>query len=100
MKEKKHYPKQNQRELVIDAIQKINTRLGRYTTPGDLQPFFTAWGNVSGNEWSLVWLTEWAVTGVIPGKQNPVNQFMSKAAAKANEVEAALLQYQREQGWT
>lgn len=57
----KHFPKANQRESVIDAIQKVNARLGRLATIEDLCPWFIAWGKVSGNEWSLVWLTEWAV---------------------------------------
>ncbi len=72
----RHYPKQNQRESVIIAIQKICTRLGRMPTVDDLRGFWTAWGKVSGNEWSLVWL-DWAVSGVIPqqGKQQqPINQ--------------------------
>lgn len=67
----KHYPKPAQRELVIDAIQKIKTRLKREVAVDDLQPFWLAWAKVSGNEWSLVWLVEWAVSGVIPGRQQP-----------------------------
>jgi hypothetical protein len=58
----KHYPKTNQRETVIDAIQKVNARLGRVATLEDLSPWFTEWGKVSGNEWSLKWL-DWAVAG-------------------------------------
>jgi hypothetical protein len=68
----KHYPKQMQRETVIEALQSIKVRLGRDVTADDLQPFYTAWGKVSGNEWSLVWLTDWAVPGFVPngkGKQ-------------------------------
>jgi hypothetical protein len=67
-----HYPTKTQRELVVAAIQKITVRLGRETTPEDLRPFWLAWANVSRNEWSLVWLTDWAVPGFVPngkGKQ-------------------------------
>lgn len=61
----KHWPKPFQHEAVIGAIQKINNRLGRGATTEDLHPFFSAWGKVSGNEWSLAWL-EWAETGQVP----------------------------------
>ena len=66
----RHYPKQNQRQTVIDAIQKIVARLGRDVTVDDLSPFFRAWGKVSGNEWSLIWLDDWAVSGTIPQSGN------------------------------
>lgn len=62
----KHYPKKFQREIVIEAVQKINTRLGRDAAIEDLQPFFSGWAKVSGNDWSLVWLTDWAVSGFVP----------------------------------
>lgn len=68
-----HYPKPFQRESVIGAIQKINQRLGRVATVEDLRPFFTAWGKVSANDWSLVWLVDWAVPGTINGKVNNGN---------------------------
>jgi hypothetical protein len=79
----RHYPKQAQRELVIEAIQKITARLQREITTVDLQPFWTAWAKVSGNEWSLVWLTEWAVSGVIPGRQQPAQ---TKGADRMNNI--------------
>jgi hypothetical protein len=67
-----HYPKKFQRQTVIDAVKKIGVRLGREVTTEDLQPFFVAWGRVSANDWSLVWLTDWAVPGFVPnGKQPP-----------------------------
>lgn len=69
----RHWPKQAQREIVVRAIQKINTRLGRMATVEDLAPFWTAWAKVSGNEWSLVWLDEWAVSGTINGKVQNAN---------------------------
>jgi hypothetical protein len=71
----KHYPKPFQRESVIDAIQKVNARLGRVAALEDLAPWFKEWGEVSGNDWSLKWLTEWAVNGKITNgnkKSNPV----------------------------
>ena len=66
-----HFPKTFQREIVIKAIQNIGTRLNRGVTAEDLIPYWEAWGKVSGNEWSLVWL-EWAESGRVPnGKQPP-----------------------------
>jgi hypothetical protein len=65
-----HYPKKQQREMVIEAIKKVNARLGRDATLEDLQPFFSAWCKVSANDWSLVWLMDWAVPGTINGKVN------------------------------
>jgi hypothetical protein len=66
-----HYPKKPQREIVIEAIQKIGKRLGHPATKEDLSPFWKHWATVSGNEWSLVWLVDWAVRGFIPnGKQS------------------------------
>ncbi len=59
----KHFPNQAQREIVISAIQKTSARLGRSVTVDDLMPYWTAWCKVSGNDWSLVWLDEWAVKG-------------------------------------
>lgn len=61
----KHWPKQHQRDTVIESIQKINKRLGRKATAEDLEPFWKQWGVVSGNDWSIVWLVEWAVSGVM-----------------------------------
>jgi hypothetical protein len=69
-----HYPKKFQRETVIEAIQKINARLGRVATIEDLSPFWKQWGVVSSNEWSLVWLVEWAVPGFIPNGKKPATQ--------------------------
>jgi DNA-binding Lrp family transcriptional regulator len=66
-----HYPKKPQREMVIEAIQKVNARLGRDATIEDLQPFFTAWCKVSANDWSLVWLIDWAVPGFVGNGQKP-----------------------------
>lgn len=60
-----HFPKKSQRQIVIESIQKVNNRLGRSATKEDLSPFWNAWCKVSGNEWSLVWLDEWAVSGKI-----------------------------------
>ena len=70
----KHYPKQAQREAVIAAIQKISARLLRPVTADDLTPYWQAWAVVSGNEWSLVWLVEWAVAGKLPASKNAPQQ--------------------------
>jgi hypothetical protein len=93
----RHYPKQFQRDTVIEAIQKVRARLGRELTTEDLHPFFSAWGKVSGNEWSLVWLTDWAVPGFIPnGKGNnnhadnpkPTQQYTPEQRALAERINA------------
>lgn len=89
-----HYPKQNQREIVIDSIQKINVRLGRVATLEDLSPFWKEWARVSGNEWSLVWLDEWAVSGQVKngnGKKHtpaPVAPTESPEDLEARRAEA------------
>jgi DNA-binding Lrp family transcriptional regulator len=64
----KHWCKPFQRAAVVDAIQKVSKRLGRLASAADLNPFFDAWAKVSGNDWSLVWLSEWAVSGQIPSR--------------------------------
>lgn len=69
----RHWPRPVQWESVIESIQKVNARLLRPATVEDLSPFWKAWGVVSGNEWSLVWLVEWAVKGQIPQKTNGNN---------------------------
>lgn len=92
----KHYPKTAQRDLVIDSIQKISSRLGRDCFAADLVPFWSAWAKVSGNEWSLVWL-DWAVSGQVP--QRPQGGFVNKIQSKADEARAALEQYRHEQGF-
>jgi hypothetical protein len=89
----KHYPKQAQRDMVIDAVKKVNARLRRDATLEDLQPFFKEWCKVSANDWSLVWLMDWAVPGTINGKVNhasnpkPVEtQPSSEALARAERI--------------
>lgn len=93
-----HYPKKFQREAVINSLQAIKTRLRRDVTKDDLAPFFSAWGKVSGNDWSLVWLTDWAVPGFIPnGKGNnhannqptPEKQYTPEQIALAERINAA-----------
>lgn len=64
----RHWPRESQRESVVSAIQKVGARLGHAATSDDLLPFWKAWGVVSGNEWSLVWLVEWAVSGQVRGQ--------------------------------
>jgi DNA-binding Lrp family transcriptional regulator len=83
----KHWCKPHQREIVISAIQKINTRLGRLAVVDDIIPFWQAWGKVSGNDWSLVWL-DWAVSGKIPqqgSQQTPANNNFSILQAFASK---------------
>jgi hypothetical protein len=89
----KHYPKQAQREMVIDAVKKVNARLRRDVTLEDLQPFFKEWCKVSANDWSLVWLVDWAVPGTINGKVNHAinskpadTQPSSEALARAERI--------------
>jgi hypothetical protein len=89
----KHYPKQAQREMVIDAVKKVNARLRRDVTLEDLQPFFKEWCKVSANDWSLVWLIDWAVPGTINGKVNHAinskpadTQPSSEALARAERI--------------
>jgi hypothetical protein len=60
-----HYPKPAQRDIVISAIKKVSSRLGRPVVIEDLTPFWKEWCRISGNEWSLVWLDEWAASGQI-----------------------------------
>jgi hypothetical protein len=93
----KHYPKQAQRELVIGAIQKIALRLQREVTTLDLQPFWEKWATVSGNEWSLVWLLEWAVSGTFPGQRQ--NGIVNKVAEKWNTVNNAFEALKQSEGW-
>lgn len=76
----KHYPKPFQRDTVIEAVQKINIRLGREATVDDLCPWFTEWGKVSGNDWSLVWL-DWAVAGKVTQNGNSSNKTPQPPAA-------------------
>lgn len=68
------YCKPYQRDLVINAVRDVEKRLGHFPTEDDLRPFWDAWRPISGNPYNIKWLTEWAVTGVIPGRQNAPQQ--------------------------
>lgn len=81
----RHWPKPVQWESIIESVQKINSRLFRPATVDDLAPFWKAWGVVSGNEWSLVWLVEWAVNGKIPQKTNGNNNQIPQGALAGME---------------
>lgn len=59
----KHWPRENQRAAIVQAIKQVGARLHRPAVAEDLTPWWEQWGTVSGNVWSLVWLVEWAVQG-------------------------------------
>jgi hypothetical protein len=62
------YPNKAAYDDVVQAIQKINQRLGRPAEAADLLPYFKVWCTKSGNEYNFsVWLLEWAVVGRIGG---------------------------------
>jgi hypothetical protein len=63
------YCKPHQRDLVINAVREIEKRLGHFPTEEDLRPFWDKWRPISGNAYNLTWLTEWAVSGVIPSNK-------------------------------
>ena len=78
------YPARDTFEIVVGAIQKISTRLGRSAIREDILPFWQAWRTKGWRPTNLSWLTDWAVGGEIPqngfkSQQQPI----SKAAARA-----------------
>ena len=76
------YCKPNQRDLVIDAVRKIENRIGHFPTVADLKPFWDQWRLVSGNPYNLTWLVEWAVNGK---KQGVFQGVVNKAAAAVKQ---------------
>lgn len=69
---------------VISAIQKISARLSRPCEATDLQPYFNHWLTKTTNRANFsVWLLEWAVSGVIPGRQ-PIQQ--TKGADRMSNI--------------
>jgi hypothetical protein len=65
----KKYPPSPNFENVIDSIKKIVLRRGQDVTAADLRPFYQEWTARGYNQFSIKWLTEWALTGVIPSKK-------------------------------
>ncbi len=62
------YPNKAAYDEVVQAIRKINQRLGRPATSADLLPYFKVWCTKSSNEYNFsVWLLEWAINGKIGG---------------------------------
>lgn len=89
------YPPKPNWDSVVKIIQSVSKRLGRDANAADLRPFFEAW-TFRGNKPTNINWTSWAVSGVIP---QAYSSHLTKAAASANETEAALLQYKRDNGW-
>ena len=56
---------------VVDAVKRISYRLGRDVLAADLLPFYQEWTARGYNQFSIKWLLDWAVSGIIPGKQSP-----------------------------
>jgi hypothetical protein len=63
------YPAKASWHDVLKFVDSVSQRLGRQPTKDDLAPFYTAWCNMGWNANSINWL-EYAVKGVLPGKQN------------------------------
>jgi hypothetical protein len=76
----KKYPNSANVEEVVKAVQSIAARLGRDVTADDLRPFYKEWTARGSNQFSIKWLTDWAVPGVIPSpfkKQAQPNRLMN-----------------------
>jgi hypothetical protein len=63
------YPSKANWHDVLKFIDGVSQRLGRAPTKEDLAPFYSAWCGMGWNNNSINWL-EYAVKGVMPGKQN------------------------------
>jgi DNA-binding Lrp family transcriptional regulator len=63
------YPSKANWHDVLKFIDGVSQRLGRQPVKEDLLPFYSAWCGMGWNNNSINWL-EYAVKGVMPGKQN------------------------------
>jgi hypothetical protein len=63
------YPAKANWHDVLKFMDGVSQRLGRDATKDDLAPFYSAWCGMGWNTNSINWL-EYAVKGVLPGKQN------------------------------
>lgn len=70
------YPAKDTFEIVDNAVKKINSRLGRDAVKDDILPFWQHWRSKGWRPTNLTWLTDWAVSGVIPqqGRPQPANE--------------------------
>lgn len=59
------------RDIIIEAIGKVEHRLKRTATLDDIKPFYSEWVLRGYNKYSAKWLTQWAVNGVIPEAYQP-----------------------------
>jgi DNA-binding Lrp family transcriptional regulator len=63
------YPAKANWHTVLGFVSDVEKRLGREATREDLFPFYEAWCGMGWRSDSINWL-EYAVKGVLPGKQN------------------------------
>lgn len=88
-----YWPQKANWHTVLHAITEIEKRLKRPAIRDDIFPFFEAWCARGNKPVNIAWLTEWAVSGFIPGRQNNL------PVSKADQARAALEQYRRENGY-
>lgn len=91
----KRYPHEANWQQVIDAVLKINLRLGRDVTKEDLLPFFTFWTGKGYNPYGLGWL-DWAVAGKTPENGKVAQNFINKAAKFIDPVTKFLQAHEQE----
>lgn len=80
------YPARDTFEVVITNIQKVRARLGRDVTAGDLLPFWQKWRSNGWKPTNLAWLTDWAVSGSIPGYSRPSQPATPAAPAQYTQA--------------
>jgi hypothetical protein len=73
-------PRKASWESVIAAIRQVRQRRAREPSAADLKPYYVAWCNRGHNPRNLAWLTEWAASGVIPGRE--AHGYRSKQAER------------------
>lgn len=79
-----YWPQKANWHTVLHAVSEIEKRLQRAAVRDDLFPFFEAWCGRGNKPVNIAWLTEWAVSGVIPGRQNTPQQ--DKGAVRSNGI--------------
>lgn len=89
----RRYPAKGSQFTVITSVDKIGDRLGRDAIPEDLDPFYREWCDRGYNPTSVKWLSEWAVSGIIPKNgrtpQTNIPQGVSVAQSWLEKKQAA-----------
>ena len=90
----KKFPNSVNFENVVEAIRKVSARLGREAIAEDIRPFYQEWTARGYNQFSIKWLLDWAVTGIIPA---PIQKEKPSVPRGVSVAQSWLMKKQQEQ---